>query len=148
MSRSFKDAMSEKLDEFRKTHRDREITVWKLFLSIIDGKDNLYILTLKADMPILERLAKGISIGEIAGQLGIRTSDVSDVAKLWGFTPVSLTLDFSPEYVYKVGMSAEIFLTEINEILAIPITLDTAKKVVYNIEHLEDLKLFLEDVDD
>lgn len=147
MGKTFRDAMNEQLESFRATHRDREITVWELFLSLVDAKGDLYILALKADMPILERIARGMSPSSIAGQMGIKTTDVVNASKLWGFEPLNVTLDFDPSFILDGEMSADAFMAEINEILAIPIDLDTARKVVYNSNHLKNVKLFLEDVD-
>jgi len=148
MGKTFKDAMNEELEALKEVRRDRDITVWDLFLSLVEGKEVPYILALKADLPILESIAKGMSASHIAGVLGIRTSEVVEVAELWGFKPLNFTLDFNPLYVYKNDMSIDSFLFEINEILAIPISLDTAKKAVYNIKQFNMVKLFLEDIDD
>lgn len=148
MRKTFKEAMNEELNALREVRRDREITVWDLFLSLVKGKEPRYILALKADFSILEMLARGMSPSFIAGKLGIGTSEVVEVANLWGFKPLNVTLDFNPFYVYKDDMSADALMAEINEILAIPITLDTAQKVVYNIKQYNIVKLFLEDIDD
>jgi len=148
MGKTFRESMNERLDSLRELRRDREITVWDLFLSLVDGRVEQYILVLKADLPILELLARGMSPSYIAGTMGIKTAEVVEVANLWGFKPLNVTLDFNPFYVYKDDMPVDVFMLEINEILAIPISLDMARNVVYNIKQLKNVKLFLEDVDD
>lgn len=147
MAKTFKDSIYEQLEVLREIRRDREITLWELFLSLVDGKEERYVLALKADIRILERIAMGMSPSYIAGIMGIPTQDVTDVANIWGFKPLNFTLDFNPLFIYEQGMTPDAFMAEINEVLAIPIGLDTARQVVYNIGQLRIAKSFLEDVD-
>jgi hypothetical protein len=148
MANVLKQRLLEEMEKLKDTKRERDITVWDAFLEVAKGQEHKYILTLKADILVLEKFANGLSIKSVVDLYGSTTKHISGIARLWQFEPLDTTLDFNPMLVYEFGMKPETLMAEINEILAIPITLDTARKIVYNIEQYRNALLFLEDVDD
>lgn len=120
-----------------------KIGPWDIALAVFGNVEETYMLTLKADMFILNKIAEGFSTHSISLILGIPEKDVMNVSRIWGFLPVDTTLDFSPLYVYESGMSPLQIVSEINSILSIPITIHDAKKLIHNAERYYELLEFM-----
>jgi len=122
--------------------------VWELVLDAFSEKQEKYIIVLKADITIIEALAQGLSPHAISFRLGLSSKSIYEVCRIWGITPLEETLDFNPLLLYNDKITATALMLDINEILAIPITLDTAQIVINNIERYLELKKFLEEIDE
>lgn len=120
------------------------ITVWDVVVEYLKSKAEPSVLTLTADLPILEKIASGMSASSISNNFAIPSRDVFEVANIWGMTILDSTLDFSPLLMYNDGMSAVEMMLGINEILAIPISLQTATIIINNIERYNGLLEFLD----
>lgn len=134
------------LDEWEESGADlTNITPWDIFVKIFSEHEDVYILVLKSDLPILEKIASGLSVHSISNTLGCGSKNVMDAADLWGLEPMRETLDFSPLVIYYDGMTSESLMTHINDILPTPIDIKTADIIIYNIKRYYDLKKFVEE---
>lgn len=138
----------EKLEELeKKPIHKRELSIWDVALEVLGDKEDIPILTLKADLLILRKFSEGFSTYSISLILGIPEKNVIEVAKTWGFRPVDTTLDFSPLYIYEDGMDSYTLMAEINNILPININKEDADKIIHNIERYYELLDFLKEME-
>ena len=133
----FKKSIVDEMDSLQTTD------VWEAVLSLFSKHEEKYILCLKADLPIIEALAKGFSSASVANSFAISSKDVFEVSNTWGVTPLDFTLDFNPLMVYNRDMTVDSFVAEMNDYLPIPLKRDTAVIVVRNILRYLDLLDFI-----
>lgn len=132
--------------EFERLESEREdVTLWDVTLSLFSKHAEIYLLVLKADINIIEKLAQGLSVYSISNTLSVPSKHVMEAASVWGLRLVEQTVDFNPLLIYREGMSPEEMLLHMNDILAIPIDLDIADTLVYNIERFHTLDDFLKE---
>jgi len=138
-----------KADELAEKYPNKTFTSWEVIAKVLSESsgEDVYYLTLKADLDVIRLIAEGLSVSGIANRLSVRSIYVYSVAKTWGLTPMELTLDFNPLLIYKHGMSADELEIYINEILPIPVTHVGARDIVNNIEKYYDFVECLEEYD-
>ena len=124
-----------------------DVTLWDAFTSLVQDKAPLYILVLKADLFLLEHIAKGFSIASIHRITGVPSKAIRKVAFTWGFEPLEETLDFDALLVYNRGMTAEQLAFKMNELLPIPLELSIYDRIIYNIERYMELQNIVEEED-
>lgn len=136
------------LEELEDSDADLDsLTPWDIFVRIFSEHEDVYVLVLKADLPILERIASGLSVRSVASSFGIASKAVMDAVDLWGMEPVTETLDFSPLIIYYDGMTPEQLTRHINDIIPKPINIDTAERIINNIKRYNDLYRFIEEME-
>lgn len=117
-----------------------DVSLWDAFISLIKDKVPVYLVTLKADMLVLEYVAGGLSISSIFQTTGIPSKFVRKIAFIWGLTPLELTLDFNPLSVYNVGMTPRTLELQMNEILSKPLDSAVYETIINNIERYLELQ--------
>lgn len=120
-----------------------EVSLWDAFVSLVRDKVSVYLITLKADMTILECIAKGLSVRSIFQKTGIPSKMVRKASFTWGLTPLHKTLDFNPFLVYNSGMTPNMLELLMREILQEPLDLVTCKTIITNIERYKELQEIL-----
>lgn len=141
----FKEAFFETLDNIESNYPPemvKKLSVWDVVIATLDPAKP-YLLTLMADLELLKKVVEGMSVSTVAKFFAIPSRTVIEVCNLWGIVPLEETLDFNPLIVYNDSMSADQMWVEMNEILAIPISLEDAKTIVENIHKYYDLLDFL-----
>lgn len=135
------DIHSAVLTELRRLtkHTADSVSVWDAFISLVKNKMPIYLLTLKADITVLEYIARGLSVTSIFQSTGISSKTIREAAFTWGLTPLDRTLDFNPLLVYNDGMSPEGLKYHMDEILPEPVSLDVCVTAINNIERYFDL---------
>ena len=132
--------------EYERLELERSgVTLWDVALSLFSKHVEIYVLVLKADINIIEKIAQGLSVYSISNTLSVPSKHVMEVASTWGLRLVEQTVDFNPLLIYNEGMSPEEMLLHMNDILALPIDLDIADTLVYNIERFHTLDEFLKE---
>jgi len=146
---NFKSVFLSKADELAEKYPQKKFTAWDIVANVLSESsgDEVYYLTLKADLDVIKLVAEGLSVSGIANRLSVPSLYVYTVAKTWGLSILETTLDFNPLLIYKDDMSPEELMIYINEILPIPITLRSAKDIVNNIERFYYYINFLEEYD-
>jgi hypothetical protein len=124
-----------------------EATIWRAFLSLLDDSIDTSLLAIKADVPVLEKLVSGYSVRATARSLGIPSSEVHAVAKLWGIAPVVETLDFSPLVMYDKGMTGTQLESKLVDVLPVKLSLREYDIIITNIERYIDLLDFIKERD-
>lgn len=114
------DILRQKLFELYHYHKAEgtdlgTLTVWDLFLELIPDPEVRSMAVLKADLPILELLARGRSEQDVARTLGVSIVSVKTVAELWNIRVPLKTLDTDPLLLYNADMSFEQFYEEFRE---------------------------------
>jgi hypothetical protein len=120
-----------------------DVSIWDVFISLVKEKVPVYLVTLKADIMVLEYIAKGLSVNSIFQMTGISSKTIRNAAFTWGLLPLKQTLDFNPFLVYNSGMTAILLEVRMNEILAKSIDLVTCETVIINIERYLELREIL-----
>lgn len=138
-----------KADELAEKYPNKVFTSWEVIAKVLSESsgEDVYYLTLKADLDVIRLIAEGLSVSGIANRLSVRSIYVYSVAKTWGLNVMESTLDFNPLLIYKQGMSAEELEMYINEILPIPVTHIGARDIINNIEKYYDFVKCLEEYD-
>lgn len=138
-----------KADELMEKYPNKTFTSWEIIAKVLSESsgEDVYYLTLKADLDVIRLIAEGLSVSGIANRLSVRSIYVYSVAKTWGLVVMESTLDFNPLLIYKQGMSAEELEVYINEILPIPVTHKGAIDIINNIEKYYDFVKCLEEYD-
>lgn len=144
MEKTLTEQIEARFDELLKEKSN--VTVWDAFLSLVEGEDT-FLLSMKADVPILECLAKGFSLGRTAGYLSIPAKDVQTVADVWGVTPSKVTLDFNPLLVYNRGMSGQELKNHMSDILPTPLSDREYDSIIANIEVYNTVDRYLREMD-
>jgi hypothetical protein len=119
------------------------VTVWDAFISLIKDKFPVYLVTLKADILLLEYIAGGLSVNFIFQKEGIPSKVVRKTAFTWGLVPLEQTLDFNPLMVYNSGMTSSSLELRMNDILPSPLRSSVYKTIIDNIERYLELKEIL-----
>ncbi len=120
-----------------------DVSVWDAFISLIKDKVPVYLVTLKADMLVLEYIAGGLSASSIFQKTSIPSKVVRKTAFTWGLVPLKEALDFNPLLVYNSGMTPEMLEFRMNDILPEPLDLLTYEIVIDNIERYLELREIL-----
>ena len=138
------------LDAYNRLHEiypNKNITIWDCFVSLTDCPR--YLLALRADLPVLQLIARGFSVRSIHEIMYIPSKVVSDIAFTWAVIPLKVTLDFNPLWVYHSGMTAEQMSEHMRDILAVPIDLFIYRCIIKNIERYKLLEeLAQKEIDD
>ena len=134
--------LMEEWHRLRETTTD-EVSLWDAFISLIKDKFPVYLVTLKADILILEYIAGGLSVNFIFQKTGIPSKVVRKTAFTWGLVPLEQALDFNPLMVYNNGMSPSALELHMNEILPNPLRSSVYKTIIDNIERYLELKEIL-----
>lgn len=122
-------------------------TVWGAFLKLVGTEHDRAVMAMKADLPIVERIATGTSVRAAARQFSIDSHVVYEVAKLWGLTPLEETLDFNPLLVYTRGMTPDQMEEHMVDILPIRLKKIDYEHIINNIERYKDMADFIEERD-
>lgn len=141
------DIWLEEFDKLREENPHKEITAWDVFLSLTSGKQEKYLLTLKADIDILRKIAEGNSLIRISRALSIPSKSIREVASTWGMEPLIETLDFNPLIVYNRGMTAEEMWAHVETIVPSIPDVKEFYRIVLNAERYNDLIDFLKESD-
>ena len=120
-----------------------EVSLWDAFVSLVKDRVSVYLITLKADMTLLEYIARGLSVRSIFQKTGIPSKMVRKAAFTWGLTPLHKTLDFNPFLVYNSGMTPSMLELLMKDILQEPLDLVTCKTIITNIERYKELQEIL-----
>lgn len=129
------------IDAYNRLHElypNKYITLWDCFVSLTDCPR--YLLTLRADLPIIQLIARGFSVRSIHELANMPSKAITDIAFTWGMVPLKETLDFNPLWVYNDTMTAEQMAEHMKDILAIPVTLSVYKCIIKNIERYKMLE--------
>jgi hypothetical protein len=120
-----------------------DVSIWDAFISLVKDKVPVYLITLKADIQVLEYIAGGLSINAIFQKTGIPSKLVRKTAFTWGLIPLEQALDFNPLLVYNSSMTPRMLELRMNDILAEPLDLAICEAVINNIERYLDLQEIL-----
>lgn len=121
----------------------KDVSLWDAFISLVKDKVPVYLVTLKADMIILESVAIGLSASSIFRKTSIPSKVIRNIAFTWGLVPLKQTLDFNPLLVYNSGMSSKSLELHMNEILPEPLDSTIYETIISNIERYLELKEIL-----
>jgi hypothetical protein len=92
-----------------------DLTIWDLFTNIVPESDAKMTMLLKADLPLLELLVGGQTIGQVARTLGISQAAVAKVAELWNINVSLKTLDINPLFLYNDDMRFDEFAEDFSD---------------------------------
>lgn len=141
--------MIEKMIKTYETLNDKEkktFSLWDLFIKTINKSNfDIWLLDLKANIEIISLLVDGISPTSVARRYNIPTTSVYEICKSWGIRPFSVTLDFSALSFYKPGMTALEMCNLVNIVLSKPLSLNTYRDIIYNLERYYDFIEVLEE---
>lgn len=140
---SFIDLVLEEWERLRKTAHD--VSLWDAFTSLVRENVPVYLLTLKADMDIIEYIAQGYNISAVHRMTGIASKDIREVIDTWGLQPLEQTLDFNALLMYNRGMTASELSYKMNDFLPKPLSFDVYEKIIHNIERYYDLERFIKE---
>ncbi len=142
MSKSeFSESIMEEWERLREKRHD--VSLWNAFTSLLKERIPSYLLTLRADMGIIQYIAQGYNVLAIHRMTGIPSKAIRKVAFTWGMEPLEQTLDFNAVLMYNRGTTADTLYMSMNDFLATPLPYETYEIVVQNIEKYFDLERFL-----
>jgi len=123
-------------------------SVWDIAVEVLSKNSSKLILTLKADLLLIRLIVEGYSQFSISKKLGIPAKDVFDTAKLWGLTPLEITVDINPLSVYRDTMTADAFLEEYTLLSPIKMHKKELETVINNILQYKNIVKFLEEMEE
>lgn len=124
------------------------LTVWDIFIQVIPDSTGKYVAHLKADLPILELLTRGLTPDSVSRTLGIKSSAVVKVARSWNIKTLLEPLDIDPLLVYNRGMDLEEFSDAFLDASLKSLDARSIERIYDNIYIYFSLLDFLEEIDE
>lgn len=126
--------------------KNPDATLWDIIVAILSDKGNVqpYIIWMLSDFPVIELVARGMSVSYIQDLLQMERKDIIGTCKTWGITPQKETLDFDPIRVYTAGMGEAGLRAKLNSVLAIMPTDEVLKCSIINVEKYLAIKDLLD----
>lgn len=121
-------------------YNEKQLDIWKIFTYAVKEKADVWTLTLKADLYLLDYIIRGYSVFRINKLLNVPSKHIFTVAYIWGITPLSDEISIDPTYIYESGLSKESF---VKELMIYDVERKIAEICFDNILRFEELKEIL-----